>query len=140
MRSIPLEVVRKLNEQILAYLANASDADLAAIAEDRVEVVIRPKKGLKTTTGRNNAGEAPAQRLDQATLIATMNELKQLSTREQGVSLLQDRCKVKDDLLQLARAIDIPIPKDATVERTRNFIVEATIGFRIRSNAIQNKQ
>ena len=60
-----------------------------------------------------------------------------MENREDGAALLAKTCKKKDDLKTLARHFDIPILSKDTVASLRDKIVEAAIGYRLRSKAIQ---
>jgi hypothetical protein len=65
-------------------------------------------------------------------------KLEGLSSREDGLKFLKNNCKTKNDLIKLAKQIDIPVSSSYKVEQLRERIVEATIGYRIRSAAIQD--
>jgi hypothetical protein len=63
--------------------------------------------------------------------------LKQLDSRESGLNYLQKNRLTKDYLQKLARFIDIPIQRTETKEKLLQRIIEATIGYRLNSQAIQ---
>ncbi len=65
--------------------------------------------------------------------------LQKLDTREEGLRILTDLCPAKKDLQSLAIHIDIPNSKKDSIQTLRERIIEATIGYRLRSKAIQGE-
>jgi hypothetical protein len=65
--------------------------------------------------------------------------LQKLDTREEGLRILTDFCSAKKDLQSLAIHIDIPNSKKDSIQTLRERIIEATIGYRLRSKAIQGE-
>lgn len=65
--------------------------------------------------------------------------LQNLDTREEGLRILTDFCSAKKDLQSLAIYIDIPNSKKDSIQTLRERIIEATIGYRLRSRAIQGE-
>ena len=63
-----------------------------------------------------------------------------MNSREDGFKLLVDKCSSRLDLEVLARKLDIPFTKKDIIEKLKDKIIEGTIGFRLRSQAIQDKQ
>jgi len=63
--------------------------------------------------------------------------LKQLDSRESGLNYLQKYRFTKDYLQKLARFIDIPTQRTETKDELLQRIIEATIGYRLNSQAIQ---
>ena len=68
---------------------------------------------------------------------ALRRELEGLESREAGTALLEQRCPTREHLKWLTRSCDLPVRKDESRERMIENIVEATIGYRLRSKAIQ---
>ena len=65
------------------------------------------------------------------------DELGGVSSRERARELIDGTLRSKADLAAFAKALDVPAPKGASVERLRESLVEATVGFRLRSVAIR---
>lgn len=89
-------------------------------------------KGLK----KNKWNERPSSTNDNAKLA---EELTQLTSREAGELLLQERVANKIVLEGLARFLQLPVQRDDTIAKLRSKITENTIGSRLRSDAIQGK-
>ena len=68
-----------------------------------------------------------------------VNELENLSSREEAVDLLAKKFDSKRALKLLSRHLDLPVQRDDTLPRIRDRIVEYVIGSRLRSDAIQGK-
>lgn len=67
------------------------------------------------------------------------SDLNSFRNREEGFEYLNLQCKTKKELTTLAKIIDIPVQKTDKIDQLKEKIIESTIGFRLRSAAIQNK-
>ncbi|OYD93184.1 hypothetical protein CDG76_21065 [Nostoc sp. 'Peltigera membranacea cyanobiont' 210A] len=65
--------------------------------------------------------------------------LQNLGTREEGFRILTDLCPARKDLQSLAKYIDIPNSKRDSIQTLRERIIQATIGYRLTSRAIQGE-
>jgi hypothetical protein len=61
-----------------------------------------------------------------------------MTEREKGLTLLRKEYVDRSFLKRLARKIDLPISDRDNIEILAEKIIEATIGYRLRSKAIQN--
>lgn len=66
-----------------------------------------------------------------------LQALREAQTRQAALALLQERCPSKEGLLQLTRFLDLPGQKRESLEKLQNRIIERTVGFRLRSRAVQ---
>lgn len=66
-----------------------------------------------------------------------INEVSVLATRQEAQALLDEKYLSRKALEPIARKLDIPIMRQDKVEVLRDKIIEATVGARIRSQAIQ---
>jgi hypothetical protein len=73
----------------------------------------------------------------QPDLSAVRDTLNAMSTREEGHSYLESLNLNQETLRRLSREFDLPTPRSDTVERLRERIVESSIGYRLRSQAIR---
>lgn len=83
---------------------------------------------LKTEQGVDIAKPSPEQ---------VAKTLQELDTREEGVKILDEL--PKNALQHLAVHINIPNSKKYSIKELRKKIIEATIGFRLRSKAIRDE-
>ena len=119
-------LLRDLARQIQSLEAGEVDDVLAGAAKlhVRVENGKRPRK------------TKPRKPVDDE-LQQVARDLRELTTREEGEKLLDERASSKDDMVRLARILDLPVQKSDTVQQLRSRLIESTIGFRLRSAAIQ---
>jgi hypothetical protein len=64
-------------------------------------------------------------------------EFSKMKTRKEGEEYLLSQKLKKLDLENILRKLDIPFQKKDSMERLKDKIIEGTIGFRLRSQAIQ---
>jgi hypothetical protein len=113
----------------LALLVGAlSDDELTKIADEAYHIELKITK--KRARDENVEGDVEDTKLLIGRLSAFLN-------REAAVEYLSSGHATRKALEPLARALDIPIMKQDKTENLRDKIVEATVGARIRSLAIQ---
>lgn len=86
----------------------------------------------------NKGGKKKAEPKEEPDLNHILRQLNSFKSREEGVQFLDSNCKTKKELTSLTKLIDIPVQKSDKVQLLKDKIIESTIGFRIRSAAIQN--
>lgn len=64
-------------------------------------------------------------------------QLASVESREAGEEYLKNEKLSRADLQALARVLDIPVRKGDNMDAIRESVVEATIGYRLRSDAIR---
>ena len=97
--------------------------------ESRLEVHVAGESHKEKREKRKRTSMEDLQRLH--------NSLRNTETREQARELIDGCLYTKEDLFQFARLLDVPFPKTATIDNLKVRLVEATVGFRIRSAAVQ---
>lgn len=123
-------LLRQLDEELCAL----SDVDYRDLLDGKLRLAVLHKNTTTLSKKRRCAVHA-----DEPAFTEIAAELQRLSDREAGTSLLQQRCNTKIRLEKLARRLDLPVRREDTAENLRDRIVEATIGFRLRSQAIRGK-
>ena len=66
-----------------------------------------------------------------------INALEKLSNRESGEEYLKNKLITRLDYEAVVKKLDIPYNKKDNINKLRDKIIEGTIGFRLRSQAIQ---
>ena len=69
-------------------------------------------------------------------LKAALNEI---DNHEEARRVIGNSLGSRAQLVGFARALDIPAPKNSTSEELKDRLVEATVGFRVRSAAIRGR-
>jgi len=82
---------------------------------------------------RNSRG---IQKKSSTDLKDTEEQLVKIDSRDQAEELLKNFKKA--DLQRIAKDLDIPIQKNEDISRLREKIIESTVGFKLRSQAIQD--
>jgi hypothetical protein len=77
--------------------------------------------------------------IDETSLSDTISKLKEMTSREDGLELLNNKYSLRQDYEAIAKQIDIPHTKKDSIDKLKEKIIEGTIGFRLRSQAIQDK-
>jgi hypothetical protein len=107
-----------------------TDEDLAAFLAGDRDVTIRA--GARPARRGKRADEEIQVNVEQV-----RNALGGMDTREAGIRYLEDMHLSRDALRDLVAALDLPATHSDNMERLRNRVVEALIGYRLRSNAIR---
>ena len=113
---------------------------ISKLSQKDVEDLINRRSHLTLVSrhGATKTGTATKQLTDQAAK-EILSRLNGSATRENGIQILKKDCETRSCLEALARFADLPVQKRDTVVILRDRIIEATIGYRLRSRAIRGK-
>jgi hypothetical protein len=125
----PSFLVASALRRLAAALERMSDEEIARLNEPGTEIEI------KVLRRRSRDEElAPEARLDLTDIVA---KLTTAASRYDASKFLDDSFGTKKALEQIARHLDVVVSKQDKVETLRDKIIEATVGARLRSEAIQ---
>ena len=110
---------------------------LNTLSEDELKRLSEPLYTIEVKAVRRRAKEEPSQLLPGSSAEDAISQISALSSRQEAQALLDSKFSSKKVLELIARTLDIPINRQDKVEDLRDKIVEATVGARIRSQAIQ---
>lgn len=113
-----------------------------SLSEEEVEAVVKGRARilLRIEDPRTSKGVQAKQHVLRVTeLQDAAFALRRMSSREEGAAYLNANFANRSDLLNLARVLDIPIGSRDPRTRMEEKIIDATIGFRLRSDAIRNR-
>ena len=122
--------ISKIFNILAKELQKFSDEELADISSGKVKIKIDIINN-STTSQKSIACDINYEKIK--------SDLNSFQTREKGLEYLNLQCKTKKELTALAKIIDIPVQKTDKIAQLKEKIIESTIGFRLRSAAIQNK-
>ncbi|KQY85973.1 hypothetical protein [Pelomonas sp. Root1444] len=106
-----------------------SPDDLTKLNDEASEIEIR------IVVRRRQKEEPPAEaRIDLAEVVA---KLTALPSRSEAAGFLEGAVETKKGLEQIARHLDVAVLKQDKAETLRDKIIEATVGARLRSEAIK---
>ncbi|WP_047450799.1 hypothetical protein [Alistipes sp. ZOR0009] len=115
------------------FLQKLSKEEIAELENGKKEIMFELKDKSKTSGLKILS-------FDEFVIQSIIDELNKMNSREDGLKLIVDKCSSRLDFEALAKKLDIPFTKKDTIEKLKDKIVEGTIGFRLRSQAIQDKQ
>lgn len=92
---------------------------------------------LEQRTGRSRKGGVANQRLQNVDLTGVRAILQDMNSREEGRAFLDELRLPRSALQEFAHSLDMLVNKSDTVDKLKDLVVEATIGYRLRSNAIR---
>ena len=114
--------------RLMLVFEQLDDNDVAKLVDDAYEVEI------KFNRRRSRQDNLTTEELDLPKLIT---QLTNLPSRVDAQKFLEASFGTRKSLEQIAKTIDVPIIRQDKVETLRDKIIEATVGARIRSQAIQ---
>lgn len=118
---------------VVAAMRSWTEEDLKAFLAGELDLTIRlPSKSAKR------------RRVSPASMKHAADDVRlafgTMETREQGLAYLDDMGFGREALRALVAALDLPANRADNMERLRNRIVEALIGYRLRSRAIRGDE
>ena len=120
--------------RLVSFLDKLSDEQLEEIERGTSEV--RFKFGKKVTPHINiEAVNRKGQ--DTVNLLDAVNEINTMKDRQDVEYYLSTYFPSRLALSSIAKLLDIPVSKKDNIEHIRSKIIEGTIGFKLRSQAIQ---
>jgi hypothetical protein len=123
--------VLKIFEKITEAISCLNDADYEKLLDDSFRLEINIRKRVDRAILHESKSTVNA--------ALVLESLAGFSSREEARLYLDNTLPSKKDLEFVARELDISVLKSDKVKSLREKIVEATVGARIRSNAIQGK-
>ena len=124
----------ELIESFSSFLKSLSTKDINDLYNGNKEVSFEIKEKLITS---NNPKVLSFNEFTAQSIIDQLNILK---NRQEGELILKEKCNNRFDYEKIASILDIPFQKKDTIDRILEKIIEGTIGFRLRSQAIQGKK
>ena len=123
-----------------AFLAASALRRVAAIlermSEDEIARLSDPQCEIEIKVIRRRGKEEPAQQVlqDMNELVAKLTAFPSRADASQFMEATFESRKLLD---QIARHLDVPVLKQDKLETLREKIIEATVGARLRSEAIK---
>lgn len=115
--------------RLVDAIERLGEDDVSKLSDDSYTIEIR------LTRKRNKEDAiAPTQEIDLANVI---DKLSSFPSREDAQQFLDGGFSTRKSVESIARKLDIPISKQDKVETLRDKVIEATVGARVRSQAIQ---
>ena len=93
----------------------------------------------KKTPLKKNLKNTPRQTIDQIAMQRLLASLSQASSRSEGQNLLSEFKLARRDLELLAKAGNVHVTKEDSMQSIEQKVIEALIGSRLNSIAIRGK-
>lgn len=130
------DLIVRLLRELAETLRRSSDAEIEALLSGRAtlaDLLASPAFGARAD------GKATTKKRvlrNNKRLAGLAAQLRQLPSREEGVSFLVGAQLLKNELEELARMMDLPVLREDDADRLRQKIIESSIGSRLNSRAI----
>ena len=133
-----IKLTKIILDAISDRLSKLSKTELNSIVNGSSEIEISiVKKENKSKAVRSNDKNI-SSKADKFDLI--VSRLGEATSREAGIIILEEIIPLKNDLESFAKYIDVVVNKSDRVENVKSKIVDATVGAKLRSGAIQGKE
>lgn len=118
-------------EKYIAFLKNLSKDELASISKKETEIIFSIKeKGKQLKVSTSDLNDKDVEDI--------IDYLNSLSDRRNGEDYLKSVNLTRLDFEVILKKLDIPYLKKDPVSKLFDKIIESTIGYKLRSQAIQN--
>jgi hypothetical protein len=133
-RSIYVQLI----ESYISFLKSLSPEEIKKLENNEINIRFEKSPVLKRNNFHKGMPELPLQNSMDINSIVTA--LFKIHNREEGERYLLSKCSSKIELERVAKKLDIPFQKKDSMQKLKNKIIERTIGFRLRSQAIQGER
>lgn len=125
------ELILSFLEEIIRVLEATNDSQFEALVSGKAKLELNIVQVDKENAGnKNNVLPTDFEKKASETLHG-------FSSRDEGGRYLEALCTTKQDFIRIARYLDLPVQKKETIKQIKDKIIESTIGFRVRSAAVQ---
>lgn len=111
---------------------------LDRVSPDDMDALLDGRSRLEVS-GRVTQPKSHRPKEKIANTSAVIDLLRDAQTRERATAVLEAEGITKVMLEAVARELDLPVLRSDTVDRLRQKIVEAAVGYRINSEAIRGR-
>lgn len=126
----------QLKTNALVVLRRLVEA-LDSLSEEQLKKMSDPQYSIEFKAIRRRSKDESKLHFTDANAEEAITQLSMFSSRQDAQVMLDDKYPSKKVLEVIARKLDIPITRQDKIEDLRDKIVEATVGAKIRSQAIQ---
>lgn len=119
-------------EKYIAFLKKLSEDDINALLEKKKEIVFEIK-------GKQGGSKGKEDLISDREINVIVTRLGSIENREDGFNYINSLKLTRIDLERILKLLDLPFAKKDSISKLNEKIFEGTIGFKLRSQAIQNK-
>jgi uncharacterized membrane-anchored protein YjiN (DUF445 family) len=122
-------ILTKFIEEILSGLNRLSDGDISKLEDGSYSISLKIVKNKAQIESDTEISESVKNEI--------LKELQSCKTRDEGYEILARFLSNKKEYEIFARYLDVSILKQDNSDKIKEKIIEATVGAKLRSNAIQ---
>jgi hypothetical protein len=126
-------------QKSIALVLNKIQSAVMHLSSDEIERLAEKNYDLEIKVVRRRMKDDPEERVPDENFKVLLDKLTNTNSRQEASDFLLVTFETKKPLEQLARFLDLPVLKQDKVENLREKIIEATVGARLRSEAIKGK-
>ena len=126
-----------LEKQHIVSLLRSFARQIQSLEEDEIGRLLAGDWRIEVGLGKSMRRNRTRARCSPIELERLRHELSSTVSRESAKELIENVVRSREDLTDLAKALDIPAPKRSSTENLKDRLIEATVGFRLRSAAIR---
>lgn len=120
------DIVIALLKQFTRFVERLTAVDISNLSNGKKRLSIELVDGKKSTN----------EKISSINLQEIADSITKINSREDAEELVKDFKKA--DLLRLAKILDIPVQGNEDIVRLKEKVIESTVGFKLRSQAIQS--
>ncbi len=120
------DVFIALLKQFTRFVERLTAADINNLSDGKKRLSIELVDGKKSSN----------EKIPSINLQEVADSITKINSREDAEELVKDFKKA--DLLRLSKILDIPVQGNEDIVRLKEKIIESTVGFKLRSQAIQS--
>lgn len=128
------QVLSLLLRQLSEVVDTLDESDFEKIVDGRLELTLSQTRSQKKDKPRSQDASGHADGFSKI-----RERLSTFSSRDDAERYLSENVQKKADLVLLARDMEIPIHSTDTGEKIRDKIVDSTVGYKLRSQAIRGE-
>ncbi|MBW1615513.1 MAG: hypothetical protein JRJ49_03070 [Deltaproteobacteria bacterium] len=133
----------KSNKQIFIKLLREVEKNVKNLKDEQFEEFVKGNFRIQITPLKDTINKPNKKKIKKGVsenqLQEVINLLNNTDEREAGLKILNEKGANKFYLAALMKSLDIPSLQRDNIEKLKEKIIEATIGYRLRSKAIQGK-
>ena len=131
-RQTPKQQFVSLLQAILRDVKDLDDMSFEGFLAGDLKIGVVRRAEARSAKSATTCSEEQVARLKES--------LGKITAREQARDLIGNALRTRRDMKHFARCLDIPIPNRASSEEMMNRLVEGTVGYRLRSAAIRERE
>lgn len=126
--------------KILTTLFRELQDAVLELSEEELEKIISGEYQFTLKiVKKKGVANSKSSKVDDLKYKNLLDSLNLCESRTQGYELLYQELNTKSELEKFARHIEVAVTKSDNIEKIKDNIIESTVGAKLRSDAIQNK-